>query len=137
MTLHFEGHLLQALDSSIVRSFYRKLHENWKMVSEIFKVFYSFSRWHFPLEKWRLSCVATFVHAAHFYRTQWLYHNLELVEQFSRKLTICFHFIWKRWKRKQNFGKTDKLVFSRPPDWGSVRILLLSVAVCDFHWPNI
>ena len=36
--------------------------------------------------------------------------NLESVEQFSRKLTICvFNSTWKIWKKKQNFGEKDNM----------------------------
>ena len=63
----------------------------------------------FPPGKWRLSCAATTVHAARYsYRPEYLDQNpqedLELVKQFSRKLTIrVFHSTRKRCKTEKTF----------------------------------
>ena len=72
---------------------------------------------HFQPGKWSLRWAVTSVHAAHFYRTRVRWSNSANNSQngwivFEKIYYISFHSIWRRWKRKQNCGKRDKLVLS-------------------------
>ena len=63
----------------------------YRMVSKKSNVFLFFQVTHFPPGKWRVSCVSTSVHAAHFLieLEYFLIVILELVEQLSRKPFTC------------------------------------------------
>ena len=63
---------------------------------------------------------------------------LELVEQFSRKLTICvFHSTCKSWKRNQNFGEKDKILLSTTHRIkGPLVFCNCLQPFCEIRWPN-
>ena len=89
----------------------------------------------FPPGKWGQNCVATSVHAAQFYRHR--VHWPQSVNKSRISQTVFQIPGYSTWKRKKNFGKRKKLVLSlKPPDWGSVWILWLSVAVSQIRCPN-
>ena len=78
-------------------------------------------------------------HAFYRHWVRWSYSAtiLILVDQFSRKLTICvFHPTWKRWKGKHSFGEKINSYCPPPPDWGFIGILWLFPAACKICWPN-
>ena len=61
--------------------------------------------------------------------------NLQLVEQFARKLTTrVFHFTRKSAKEEKSWDKRSICNVSRTPDWNYVRILRLYIAVCKTRW---
>ena len=61
--------------------------------------------------------------------------NLQLVEQFSRKLTIpVFHSTWKRWEKEAKFGERIICIISHTINWKSVGIVQPFIAICEIRW---
>ena len=118
--LRFQGYLLQELAGQTQCNHFGEnfMKIDW-LVLEIFSVFsVFFLRDIFSTCKWRLSCMATSIHVHTFlYKSSTMIifckQFLNRLNSFKRKLTICaFHSTLNRWKRKQHFGKTDKVVLS-------------------------
>ena len=120
------------------RSFWCKLDENrLKSVRDIY-FFPSFSRWHFPRWKWRLSCAATSDYAAHIYRTRVpgskSANNYRIGWKIFEKTNYMYFPLHLVNLENQNFGKKkDKLLLPTPR---LITGLEFTKYVCEISWPN-
>ena len=85
----------------------------------------------FPPGKYRLNYAATSVHVALFVELEYLgiYNQqtgLELVEQFSRKLTMCFPLRMEKLEKEIKVWENNKLVLS------SARWIEVPLEFCDY-----
>ena len=110
--LHFQGHLLRKLDDQTQGDhFGENLIKSVEWCRRYSMSFLFFQVIHFPSGIWKLSRVATSIHAPHFLQTSStliIIHKkiLNFVEPFVRKLSITvFYYTWKGEKEATFLGK--------------------------------